>query len=237
MKQILGWCTQIAVLGLMVFTHAAAHDAISNDARQAYLSKLEQLQRTAQGGSAPAVRARAFFEIGKTLDEIRGLLNEDIVSHGKPQGLETAVLINELNARYALQVSPQTRLYLADLKPHRESLKLDPRGKHVPQAQFLIFKNHFYDSFVDNPIKPLQQTKATLLEMIGLGEGLLSVRDAGVDSEEVHFILAIHYLQALDTSALVKEKARARFGELLRKFRSAWPTSLKLATLEALSPP
>lgn len=229
-------CLLAASLGLVFLTNAAAHDAISNDARKSYTAKLEELQRTAQAGSAPASRAAAFFEIGKTLDEIRGLLNEDVVSHGKPQGLETSVLINELKSRYTLQVSPQTRLFLADLAPYRESLKLDPRGKHASQARFLVFKNHFYDSFVDNPIKPLQQTKASLLEMIGLGENLLPVRDAGVDSEEVHFILAIHYLQAADSGALPKEKAQARFAELLKKFRSTWPASLKLSTLEALSP-
>jgi hypothetical protein len=48
----------------------------------------------------------------KPLDEIRGLLNEDIISHGKTQGLETSVLVNMLNASVdKLQLSPQTRLY------------------------------------------------------------------------------------------------------------------------------
>lgn len=235
MKRPFAWRGLAALLCVAAFTHALAHDAISNDARKAYMGKLEALQRIVQSNALPSARAVALFETGKTLDEIRGLLNEDVVSHGKPQGLETAVLIHELNTKYTLQVSPHTRLYLADLKPYRESLKLDPRGKQASEARFLILKNHFYDSFVDNPIRPLQQTKATLLEMIESGESLLSVRDDGVDTEEVHFILAIHYLQAADSGAHPKEKTQARFGELLKKFRSAWPASLKLATLEALS--
>jgi hypothetical protein len=73
--------------------------------------------------------------------------------------------------------------------------------------------------------------------MIGFGESLSTLNDPAIDSEEVHFILGIHYLQALDAGSLPKAKCQARVAEVLKKFRSQWPTSLKLATLEALSPP
>ena len=215
-----------------------AHDAISADARKAYLSRLDELARTVQGDASAAVRAAAWLETGKTLDEIRALLDEDIISHGKTQGLETSVLVNMLNASvHKLQLSPQTRLYLSDPRPYREALALDPRGKQASLARFLLFKYHFYDSFVDQPLKPIKQSKETLIEMIGFGEGLLSLHDPAIDSEEVHFILGIHYLQALDSGALPKAKCQARVAELLKKFRSQWPSSLKLATFEALASP
>lgn len=215
-----------------------AHDAISADARKAYLSRLDELAKTAQGNAPATVRANAWLEMGKTLDEIRSLLNEDIISHGKTQGLETSVLVNMLNASvHKLQLSPQTKLYLSDPRPYREALALDPRGKQASLARFLLFKHHFYDSFVDHPLKPLRQSKAELLEMIGLGESLLTVRDPAIDSEEVHFILGIHYLQALESGAVPKAKCQARVAEIQKKFRSQWPASLKLATLEALSAP
>lgn len=215
-----------------------AHDAISADARKAYLSRLDELAKTAQGNAPASVRANAWLEMGKTLDEIRSLLNEDIISHGKTQGLETSVLVNMLNASvHKLQLSPQTKLYLSDPRPYREALALDPRGKQASLARFLLFKHHFYDSFVDHPLKPLRQSKAELLEMIGLGESLLTVRDPAIDSEEVHFILGIHYLQALESGAVPKAKCQARVAEIQKKFRSQWPASLKLATLEALSAP
>jgi hypothetical protein len=215
-----------------------AHDAISADARKVYLSRLDELTRTSQGNGSVAARAVAWLEMGKTLDEIRALLNEDIISHGKTQGLETSVLVNMLNASvHKLQLSPQTRLYLSDPRPYRESLALDPRGKQVALARFLLFKHHFYDSFVDNPLKPIKQSKENLLEMIGFGESLLTLSDPAIDSEEVHFILGIHYLQALDSGALPKAKCQTRVAEILKKFRSQWPSSLKLATLEALSSP
>lgn len=236
-KQMRGLtCALLASLSLL---HAPAfsHDAISSEARKAYIAKLDELQRSASGGGA-AARAAALLETGKLLDEIRSLLNEDIISHGKIQGLETTMLVSQLNATpYKLQQSPQTRLILADLRPWRDALALEPKGKNSALARYRVLKNHFYDSFVDNPLKPVQQSKETLVEMIGFGESLLNAKHPEVDSEEVHFILAIHYLQAADSGAVAKAKCQQRVQELIRKFRSSWPNSLKLATLDALANP
>lgn len=216
---------------------ALSHDAISSEARKVYVVKLDELQRGAASGSASA-RAAALTDTGKLLDEIRGLLNEDIISHGKIQGLETTMLVSQLNATpFKLQQSAQTRLILADLRPWREALALEPKGANAALARYRVLKNHFYDSFVDNPLKPLQQSRETLTEMIAFGEALLSAKHAEVDSEEVHFILAIHYLQAAESGAAPKAKCQQRVQELMRKFRSSWPGSLKLATLDALANP
>ena len=231
-------CSFLMLAALWSCASVHAHDAISADARKAYLTRLDELALTAQSNAPAPVRANAWLETGKTLDDIRALLNEDIVSHGKTQGLETSVLVSMLNASvHKLQISPQTRLYLSNLRPYREALALDPRSKAAPVARFLLFKHHFYDSFVDHPLKPLAQSKESLLEMIGFGESLVSVRDPAIDNEEVHFILGIHYLQALESGALPKAKCQSRVAEIQKKFRSQWPASLKLATLEALSSP
>lgn len=252
---------------------ADAHDAISADARAAYLARLDELQRTAASNAAPAARAAALVETGRVLDEIRSLLNEDIISHGKTQGLETSLLVSQLNgSTRKLQLSPQTRLYLADTSYFRDALKLDARGRHAPLARYLLLKDHFYDSFTDNPLKPVNQSPAQLREQIALGEALVAeltavpvkarkagstasggqtatapaagrsapaapVSDPTIDSEEVHFILAMHYLQALGNGALPKVRAETRAAELKKVFRSRWPDSLKLATLDALSAP
>ncbi len=231
----------VALATAMVALPAHAHDAIGADARQAYLQKLERLQRTAQSPAAAPARAAAWVEAGRTLDEIRTLLNEDIASHGRTQGLETSILISQLNATlWRLQPSPQTRLYLANQRPYRDALALDPRGPHAALSRFMLLKNHFYDSFTEHPLKPIGQDKATLLEMIEHGEWLKNPRnaatDSAIDSEEVHFILALHYLQARDAAALPAASCVARFGELLAVFRKRWPSSLKLSTLEALAP-
>ncbi len=230
-----------ALAAALAVLPAQAHDAIGAEARQAYLQKFEKLQRTTQSTASPAVRAAAWVEAGRTLDEIRTLLNEDIASHGRTQGLETSILISQLNATpWRLQQSPQTRMYLANQRPYRDALALDARGAHAPLARFMLLKNHFYDSFTDHPLKPVGQDKATLMEMIEHGEWLRSPRNAStdpaIDSEEVHFILALHYLQARDAGALPAATCVSRFGELLASFRKRWPSSLKLATLETLAP-
>ncbi len=213
-----------------------AHDAISADARKAYLTRLDELQRTAQSQAPAAARAVALVETGRTLDEIRTLLNEDIISHGKTQGLETSVLVNQLNASvHKLQLSPHTRLYLSDPAPYRDALKLDPKGKLSVLARYMLLKNHFYDSFADHPLKPFDQSAEQLKQQIALGESMLSVSDPAIDSEEVHFILAMHYLQAQASGALPKARAQARVAALQKVFRARWPSSLKLATLDALA--
>lgn len=225
-------------LALALAVPAWAHDAIGVDARKAYLAKLDELQRTARSSAPAPTRAQAWIDTGKTLDDIRTLLNEDIVSHGKPQGLETSILVKELaTSPHRLVLSPHTRLYAADLRPYREALALDARGRASATARYLILKNHFYDSFTDHPLKPHAQSRETLQEMITFGEGLLGARDAGIDAEEVHFILAMHYLQAAETGALPRAKCQTRVAELVKKFRQQWPSSLKLATLEALAAP
>lgn len=220
---------------LLLAVRADAHDAIGAEAREAFLQKLGALQQSAQAGSA-ASRAAALLDTGRTLDQIRALLNEDIISHGRTQGLETSILIDQLNAGpHRLQVSPHTRLYLANQQPYRESLKLAPRGPQAALARFMLLKNHFYDSFVDDPLQPIAQDKATLLEMIGHGRVLIGLQDPAIDAEEVHFILAIHYLQARRSSALPAAECSRHYAGLLSTFRQRWPTSLKLATLEALA--
>ncbi len=228
----------ILLLALMapVAPVAHAHDAISADARKAYLGRLDELHRTAQSPAPASARAVALIETGRMLDEIRTLLNEDIISHGKTQGLETSVLVSQLNASVnKLQLSPHTRLYVSDPAPYREALRLDPKGKLSGLARFMLLKNHFYDSFADHPLKPFDQTVEQLKQQIALGESLLSVRDPAIDSEEVHFILAMHYLQAQVSGALPRDRTQARVAALQKVFRSRWPGSLKLATLDALS--
>lgn len=227
----------IGCLLLLSGLQAHAHDAIGADARKAYLQKLDTLQQTARSNAPAATRAAALVDTGRTLDEIRSLLNEDIISHGRTQGLETSILVDQLNAGpHRLQLSPQTRLYLANERPYRDALALAPRSPSAPMARYMLMKNQFYDSFVDDPLKPMAQDKATLLEMIGFGEALRSSRDPAIDAEEVHFVLALNLLRARQSGALPATDSGRRFADLLKTFRARWPSSLKLATLDALAP-
>jgi hypothetical protein len=227
-----------ACLLMGVFCGASfAHDAIDSVARKATLARLDAAQRTAHSTAAPAVRAAALFQLGSTLDELRELLNHDIASHGKTQGLETQLLVTELDAMPTrLVLSAKTRRYAANLKPYRDALALDPNGAFANRARMQILKGQFYDSFSDDPLQPHSQTRAELLEMIELGEQLHRLGDPHLDTEEIGFILAMHYLQALRSREPAVPRARERVAQLLREHRAAYPQSLKLATLEALAP-
>lgn len=223
----------LALLGLSPL--AQAHEAIGATAPKAYVAKLSELSRSVQSAAPANARAAAWFEIGLTLDEIRELLNQDIASHGRPQGLEAALLIEQVNALpHPLQASSRTRMYEANLAPYQQAIALDPKGTFVARARFMILKGHFYDSFTDDPLRPPGQTRAQLLAMIDLGEALLRAPGPAQDQEETRFILAMHYLQARVGGVLPAATSEARFGELLREFRLRYPTSLKLSALETL---
>jgi hypothetical protein len=215
---------------------AHAHDAIGSDARKSYLARLDELHRLTLSIADVATRAKAQFQIGRTLDEIRDLLNQDLISHGKTQGLETMLLIRQLSGSATpLRVSARTGRYAANLQHYRAALALDGRGSFATTARFLIFKEQFYDSFTDDPLKPVGQTDEDLREMIALGEGLLRAQDDSTDREELAFLLALRYLQAERAGLLPRAEARHRFAALLDDFRRSHPQSLKLATLQALS--
>ena len=96
---------------------APAHDLITGEAAERYLAQaVEQLARL-DARQPTAQRAQANYALGRMLDEIRDLLNRDLATHGRVQGLPTQRLIVELDARgLRLSVSSQLK--------HRDSLHL-----------------------------------------------------------------------------------------------------------------
>jgi len=75
-----------------------------------------------------------------------------------------------------------------------------------------------------------------LNELLDIGERLLKVKENNVNAEEVKFILAIHYLQAMQQQLISKEEGQKKYKKLLAELRKDYPQSLKPLTLEALSP-
>jgi hypothetical protein len=227
----------LTALGLVCSFHAFAHESITTEARKNYLIKLqEQFQIQAANPAAP-IKAKALFQLGLTLDEIRDLYNEDIISHGAVNGLESTVLLNELSkAGFKMEMSPKIGLYVSQLQYYRQALQLDDKAAYADHARYLLLKNHFYDSFSDNPLKPFSQTTKELTELIKMGEKLLKAKDANINPEEVKFILAIHYLQAMQQQLIGKEEGQRKFKKLLAELRKDYPQSLKPLSLEALNP-
>jgi len=227
----------LVALGLMLSVQALGHESITLEARKNYLAKLQEaFQLQATNPNAP-VKAKALYQIGATLEEIRDLFNQDIISHGAVKGLESTVLLNELSkAGFKMEKSPQIGLYVSQLHYYRQALKLDGKAAYADHARYLLLKNHFYDSFSDNPLNPFSQTREELMELIEIGEKLLKAKDAQINLEEVKFILAMHYLQAMQQQWMAKDVGQKKFAKLQSELRKEYPQSLKPMTLEALNP-
>ncbi len=228
--------TCVVVASALTTQTVVAHDSINSEARKNYLVKLQEMQAIADSTAPAAARAKAKYQIAITVDEIRDLFNQDMISHGIVKGLETSLLLNELaRTPSKLEASPKTGLYLSHLSYYREVIKLDPKAPFVDHARYMLLKSHFYDSFADNPLTPFSQSKDELTEMIGLGETLLKSKNPLVSAEEVRFILGIHYLQAINQQVIAKDDGQKKFKKMVQELHKDFPQSLKLLTLEALA--
>ena len=224
-------------LGLVLSFNCWAHESITTEARKNYLMKLQEAKQVLSANPTAQVKAKALYQIGASLEEVRDLFNQDIISHGAVKGLESNLLLTELaRAGFKLEMSPKIGLYLSQLQYYRDAIKLDGKAAFADHARYLWLKNHFYDSFTDNPLTPLSQSKEELSELIAIGERLQKVKDSSINPEEVKFVLAIHYLQAIQQQILAKEDGQKKFKKLLTELRKEYPQSLKPLTLEALSP-
>lgn len=226
----------VVVFSALTTLTAVAHDSINSEARKNYLAKLQEMHAVADSTAPAAARAKAKYQIAVTLDELRELFNQDMISHGIVKGLETSLLLNELaRTPDKLEASPKTGLYVSHLTTYREAIKLDPKGPFVDHARFMLLKSHFYDSFADNPLTPFSQSKDELMEMIGHGEALLKSKNTLVSAEEVRFILGIHYLQAINQQVIAKDDGQKKYKKMVQELHKDFPQSLKLLTLEALA--
>jgi hypothetical protein len=225
------------ILGLLCCFHTLAHESITTDARKNYLSKLQETYQVQTVSQSAAIKAKALYQIGATLEEIRDLFNQDIISHGAVKGLESTLLLNELaRAGFKMEMSPKIGLYLSQLHYYRDALRLDGKAAFADHARYLLLKSHFYDSFTDNPLAPISQSREELSELLEIGERLLKVKEHNINAEEVKFILAIHYLQAMQQQLIGKEEGQRKYKKLLAELRKDYPQSLKPLTLEALTP-
>jgi len=228
--------SSVVVISAFTTQMVVAHDSINSEARKNYMAKLQDLHTVLNSKEPASARAKAQYQIATTVDEIRDLFNQDMISHGIVKGLETSLLLNELSRTPdKLEASPKTGLYLSHLKSYREAIKLDPKAPFVEHARFMLLKSHFYDSFSDNPLAPFSQSKEELIEMIGIGEGLLKSKNTLVNAEEVCFILGIHYLQAINQQVMPKDDGQKKFKKMVQELQKDFPQSLKLLTLEALA--
>lgn len=230
---------------------AAAHDQITAESRQTFVvrtvdlhARLATTPAGAAAGPLPsspdetarAVRAGLHLSLGLLVDEIRGLLNEDIRSHGRTQGLETMLLIRQLaQSPEPLRRNEASGLYAAAVHHFRQALSLGLPPSLTAQARYRLVRALFYDSFTTDPLSTDRVSASDALELLQHGRALLQGGHPEVDAEDVLFVLGVGYLRAARLQVLPSAQAREQVLQLLQTLRRQHPQSLKLMTLEVLA--
>jgi hypothetical protein len=214
-----------------------AHDLITAESAERYLARAGENLKIVRSSTPAAQRAEANYALGSMLDEIRDLLNRDIATHGKVQGLPSEYLVAELAAGGTpLATTPGAVRLPANLGYYRESLRLAPEGPSAADASLRLLQGHFYDSFDDDPLAPRAQTWPQLQQQIRLGERFLQRYPAHPGREEAEFIVAVHYLQAARAAPDARERPgysrRAR--DALSAFQTRYPDSMRVSAVEVL---
>jgi hypothetical protein len=225
------------VLFACLASPAPAHDLITGEAAERYLVQAVEQLELLDAQQPAAQRAQASYALGRMLDEIRDLLNRDLATHGRVQGLPTQRLIAELDARgLRLSVSPQLGRFPANLDYYREALRLAPDGPRAADAAFALLQGYFYDSFGDDPLQPRDQSWSRLAEQIALGERVLERAPAHPEREEAEFILMVHYVQAARSApdATTRTRYAQRARQAAERFAARYPDSMRAAALPVL---
>jgi hypothetical protein len=226
----------VALLATGLAALSAAHDLITPASVEAYLARADADLATVRGKGAPRVRAESYHDLGRMLDEIRELLNRDVASHGRVQGLPTLLLLKELDKRgLALVPDRESGRFPAPVAQYQEALRLDPdvRGG---DAAFRLLVGRFYDSFEADPLRP-RLTVGQVEDQLRLAERLATRRPAHPEQEEIEFVMAVHHAQmvglAADRTAAAEHARRVR--EAVSAFGRRYPDSLRNAALSVLT--
>jgi hypothetical protein len=208
-----------AIAALACAAPLQAHDLITAEAATRYLQDADKWRAAPQ-------HAEAQYRLGVLLDEIRVLLNQDIATHGKVQGLPSNYVVEELARRGTpLRYSQVKRQYLFIETYFAEAARLDPA--HA-DARFRLLQGGFQDSFDHDP---LVWHGDGLAAHIALAEELLARHPAHERREETEFIAAILYTRAArGGTAAYAAKAR----QAIAAFESRYPGSLRAVAMPVL---
>lgn len=220
---------------LAVAATVRGHDLIDAEATEKYLARADAALATIRGKAAADARARAHHDLGRMLDEIRELLNRDIATHGKVQGLPSNLLVSQLQARGFAFAPGANGRFTAPVAQYQEALRLQPDGQGGDTAYRLLC-GRFYDSFDGDPLAA-KLPLPVLQEQIRLAERLLQRSPPHPESEEIEFLLVAHEVLAARavTDAKVArghaERARRGAAEFARKH----PDSMRRPAVEVLA--
>ncbi len=235
-----GQALRAAVIAIIAFllgvSSALAHDLIGSAGVEEYLERIDEINATISKGNSVEQRADAFFALGDTVDGLTGILYRDVAAHGE-LGLASTVLVNELEARgIELSYWPEARRYKSYLAPFEQYVALLSEGPKRADALFRIIQGQFYDSFIYDPLQPVDLDWPGLLARIKDAESFLARYPEHAGREEVQFIVAVGYVrvvkQAPDAQASLAYKERARTA--LAEFQDNYPDSMRAVAAEVL---
>jgi hypothetical protein len=215
---------------------APAHDLITSESAERYLTQIKHDVHVIEAKAPAAARAEANFSIGRSLNEIRELLNRDLAAHGRLQGLPTEYLVREANRLGAgFEIDPTSGRFLAITRYYEQSVKLQPNGPHAADALFGMLQGSFYDSFDTDPLTS-KQTWPALRAQIAIGQALEKQAPSYPQMEEAQFILAVLYTRAARIApdpAIAADHAR-RARTAASQFQARYPDSLRAAAVPLL---
>lgn len=249
LSQATAWLGALLV-AVLAAQPAVAHDQITAESRQAFVTRVVDLHARLATKTAGAVAgststsdetaraavAHLHLSLGLLVDEIRGLLNEDLRSHGRTQGLETMLLIRQLaQSPEPLRRDESSGLYAAAVHHFRQALSLGLPPALTAQARYRLVRAMFYDSFTTDPLSTDRVSALDAAELLRHGRALLQGGHPEVDAEEVLFVLGVGYMRAARLQVVPAAQAREQVLQMLQTLRRQHPQSLKLMTLEVLA--
>jgi hypothetical protein len=226
----------VACLAASLPLDATAHDLITAESAQTYLAAVAESQKTIASKEPAAKRALAHLDLGKTLDEIRELLNRDLAAHGKVRGLPSNYLVAELQRLgVPLAWSEKRRRFGANTQYFEQAFGLAPRGPRAADAGLRLLQGRFYDGFDSDPLAA-DESWPRLEAQLALAQDL-AARDLEPGArEEVEFIGAIlrarASLRAPDAASRRSHGRKAK--EAIAAFEARYPDSLRTAVMPVL---
>jgi len=225
----------LAVALMAVARIATAHDLITAETAERYLAQADRNLAVIRSRDPVRKRAEARLELARMQDEIRDLLNRDLAMHGRVQGLPSTLVVERLRAAGApLPWSERLGRYAAPIEHYRAALELGGQGTRTGDAIFGLLSGSFYDSFRDDPLRPVVPDPALTRSLIELGERFEREFPRDANIEEARFITAVAYVRAA-REGVDAQRYAARARELLLKFGRDYPDSLRTAALPIMA--
>jgi hypothetical protein len=223
----------ISLTGLAATVETSwAHELITPEAADRYITQTNRFSGVLRSRDAVSSRADAALSLAKLQDEVRELLNRDIASHGRIQGLPSQLLVDRLKqAGHPLVWLDAFGRFAAPVELYKKAYDLDPKGKRSQEAQAGFLLGSFYDGFRDDPLKPIHPDDANLRLLIETGERLSREYPHEPSAEEVRFITAILQVRAARAGVGDQKMRSARARELMAQFQRDYPDSLRSAAI------